>query len=120
MAKRIALVLVLAAAALVAYNYVTTGRLALIPTATLSAQEKELKDLETRVKQAVRQYAEAGRAAGLSGVDTTSDAEAARVEIQKVQKQLDELGRKASADMKEKVDKVKQELAEAKAGMGIR
>jgi DNA invertase Pin-like site-specific DNA recombinase len=120
MAKRLVLALVLAAAALFAYNYITTGKLTLIPSSSLSAQEKELSDLEARLKAAVRQYAQAGRAAGMSGVDTTSDAEAARVEIQAIQKRLDDLGRQGSAEVKEKLAKVKQELEEAKQGMGIR
>ena len=120
MAKRFVLALVLAAAAVFAYNYITTGKLALIPSKTMSDQEKELTDLEARLKAAVRQYTQAGRAAGMSGVDTTADAEAARVEIQEIQKRLDELGRKSSAEMKEKLAKVKAELEEAKQGMGIR
>jgi len=120
MANRLVLALVLAAAALFVYNYVTTGKFALIPTSSMSAQEKELSDLEARLKQAVRQYAQAGRAAGLSGTDTTSDAESARVEIQQIQKRLDEIGRKSSAEVKEKLAKVKAELEEAKQGMGIR
>src|SRR5262245_46525406 len=120
MAKRLVLALVLAVAALVTYNYITTGRFALIPSATMSEQEKELTDLEARLKTAVRQYAQAGRAAGLSGVDSTSDAEAARVEVQQIQKRLDEIGRKSSDEVKEKLAKVRQELEEAKQGMGIR
>ena len=108
-----------AAAALFAYNYITKGQLTLIPSSTLSAQEKEIDDLEARLKTAMRQFAQAGRAAGLSGVDTTADAEAARLEMKDIQKRLDELGRKASGTAKEKVAKVKQELEEAKREMGI-
>ena len=119
MAKRLMLALVLAAAALFAYNYITSGKLTLIPSSTLSAQEKEIDDLEARLKTAMRQFTQAGRAAGLSGVDTTADAEAARLKIQDIQKRLDELGRKASGTVKERVAKVKQELEEAKQGMGI-
>jgi len=120
MAKRVLAVIVALAAALLAYNFLTTGNLTLIPGATLSAEEKELADLETKLKQEVRQFAQAGRAAGLSGVDTTTNAEAARVEIEKIQRRLDELERKASATAKEKVRKLEQELREAKASMGIR
>src|SRR5262245_1009570 len=116
MAKRLVLAVVLAAAAVFAYNYITTGQLTLIPSKPMSDQEKELSDLEARLKSAVREYAQAGRAAGLSGMDTTSAAEAARVEVQQIQKRLDDLGRKASAETKEKVAKVKQELEEAKQG----
>ena len=120
MAKRLVLALVLAVVALVVYNYVTTGRFALIPTASLSDQEKEIADLEARIKQTVHQFAQAGRAAGLSGVDTTADAESAREEIRDIQRRLDELGRKASGEAKEKLSRVKQELEEAKQAMGIR
>ena len=120
MAKRIVLVLALAAAALVAYNYMTTGKIALMPSATLSDEEKELDGLETRVRQAASQYAQAGRAAGLSGMDTTSDAESARVEVQKIAKRVDEIGRKVSASAKEKFAKVKQVVEQTKAAMDIR
>ena len=119
MAKRLVLALVLAAAALVVYNYISTGRIALIPTATLSAQDREINELEARVKQAVRQFGQAGRAAGLSGMDTTADAESARVEVQDIQRRLDELARKATGEAKEKVARVRHELEEARQAMGI-
>ena len=120
MVKRLVVLIVVLAGALLAYNYFTTGNLTLMPGATLSAEEQELNDLEAQLKQEVRQFAQAGRAAGLSGVDTTASAEAARVEIEKIQRRLDELERKASATVKEKVRKLEQELREAKESMGIR
>lgn len=119
MAKRIVLVLVLVAGALFAYNYMTTGKLTLIPSATLSDEERELDGLEAQIKQSLREFAGAGRAAGLSGVDTTSDAESARVQVQKVERRLDEMGRKVSASAKEKYAKVKRELEEAKRELGL-
>ena len=120
MGKRIVLVLVLIVGALLAYNYVTLGRLTLIPSATLSEEEKELNGLETRVRQAVSQYAQAGRAAAVGGVDSTADAETARLEIESVEKRVKELQKKASDTVKEKVRQVEQEIQEAKRSIGIK
>lgn len=49
-----------------------------------------------------------------------ADAEAARVAVQKIQKRLDELARKASATVKDKLRSVQLELQEAKQSLGIR
>jgi hypothetical protein len=120
MGKRIVLVVILVVGALLAYNYVTLGRLTLVPSATLSEEEKELDGLETRVREAVRQYAQAGRAAAIGGVDTTGDAEQARLEIERVEKRVKELQKKASETAKVKVREVQEAIQEAKRSIGIK
>src|SRR5664280_2306549 len=72
----------IAVVALLAYNYVHTGRLALIPS-SLSRDEQALQRIEERFDTARRQFEAAGRAAGVAGADTTADADAARRDIDK-------------------------------------
>lgn len=99
--KGVILVLLLVAAALLAYNYVHTGKLTLIPS-SLSSAEQQLQTLEQRLDSARRQFEAAGRAAGVAGVDTTADAEAARREVERVEADL-----KALRDRLEEADKLK-------------
>ena len=83
---------------LAAYNYFTTGKLTLIPSSSVSAEASELKDLGARFNAAKRQFAAAGRAAALSGVDSTADAEAAMLEIEQVEARLSKLKRRLGSD----------------------
>jgi chromosome segregation ATPase len=99
--KGLVLVVLLVAAALLAYNYVHTGKLTLIPS-SLSKAEQQLQRLDQRLDSARRQYEAAGRAAGISGVDTSADAEAARREVERVEADL-----KALRDQLEEADKLK-------------
>ena len=118
--KRILVGLVLIAAALVGYNYLTTGKLALIPSATMSAQEREIDDLVQQVRQAGVQFAQAGRAAGMSGADTTADAEAARQQIVAIEKRMRELQAQATEKMQAGLTRLRAELGKAKHDLGIR
>ena len=96
--KKILIVVVIAVAGLIAYNYVNTGEITVIPSFTLSEDERELKALEDRFNAAVRQYSQAGRTAGLSGLDTTADADAARRSVQQIDKDLKALRKRLSAE----------------------
>lgn len=58
----------------------------------------ELEDLEDRFEAARRQLSTAGRGAALTGVDTTSHAEAARREIAAVAASLRELKRRTDSE----------------------
>ena len=118
--KRLLAVLVLAVVALVAYNYVTTGRIALIPSATMSEQEREVNNLLKQARSAATQFAQAGRAAGMSGVDTTADAEAARQQIVAIQKKAKEIQKKVASESKAALARLQLELDQAKADMGIK
>lgn len=99
--KGLILVVLLAAAALLTYNYVHTGKLTLIPS-SLSKAEQQLQRLEQRLDSARRQFQAAGRAAGIAGVDTSADAEAARREVERIEADL-----KTLRDQVEEADKLK-------------
>jgi len=75
--KKLALVVVLAVVGLVTYNYVSTGELTLLPSGPRTAEEQQLVELQDRFEAAQKQFTQASRTAGLSGMDTTADAEAA-------------------------------------------
>jgi hypothetical protein len=120
MMKRVLAVIVLGVAALVAYNFVTTGKLALIPTARLTEQEKEIDDLVRQARETAASYLQAGRAAGLSGVDTTADAAVAREKIEAIQKRARELQKKATEETKAGLERLQHAIDQAKKDMGIR
>lgn len=117
---KILVAVVLIVVALVGYNYLTTGKLALIPSATMSAQEREINDLIDSVKQATAQFAQAGRTAGMSGVDTTSDAEAARQQVIAVDKRLREMKSKVTEQTKAALARLQLELDKAKRDLDIK
>ena len=120
MIKRVLAVVLLGVVALVAYNFVTTGKIALIPTARLTEQEKEIDDLVRQAREAAAHYLQAGRAAGLSGVDSTADAGAAREKIEAIQKRARELERKATVETKAGLARLQQAIDQAKQDIGIR
>jgi DNA repair exonuclease SbcCD ATPase subunit len=111
--KGVILVVLLAAAALLAYNYVHTGKLTLIPS-SLSKAEQQLQRLEERLDSARRQFHAAGRAAGVAGVDTTADAEAARREVERVEADLKALRAQIEEADKLKADALMDKIQEFK------
>lgn len=83
MVKGLLSLVVLAVAGLVAYNYATTGTIALVPQA-VSSEDRALGDLAQSLEQAKQQYAQANRAAAVGGLDTTGDVEAAQASVRKI------------------------------------
>lgn len=96
--KKIVVVFLVVVAGLITYNYVTTGEFSVVPSFTLSEDERELNALEDRFNAAVKEYSQAGRTAGLSGMDTTADAEAARLSVQQISKDLKSLQKRLSSE----------------------
>jgi hypothetical protein len=96
--KKIVLILVFAVAGLLAFNYVRTGEVTLIPAGSATAEGRQLDDLADRFEAARKQYGQAGRTAGLSGMDTTSDADAALRTVHDVEKALGQLKAKLQSD----------------------
>ncbi len=114
--KGLIAILALVAAALLAYNYVHTGKFTLIPS-SLSKGEQQLQQLEKRLDSARRQFDAAGRAAGISGVDTSADAEAARREVERIEAEfkglrenLEEADKLRADELQAKIDDFKKDL----------
>ena len=73
--KKILLLVVVLVGALIAVNYARTGQIALF-SSSMSAEEKELHDLEAELAQVNAQMSQAGRTASVTGMDTTADVSA--------------------------------------------
>ena len=94
--KNVLIVVVLVVGGLVAYNYATSGELSLVPSFTASAEEQELKGLEKRFDAARKQYNQAGRVAGMSGIDMTADVAAVQRSLSQIQRELKALQKRIS------------------------
>jgi hypothetical protein len=101
--------------ALVAFNYFQTGEFKLLPGSSMSEQEHELNRLKGEFRRAAQTYRQAGRAAGVSGLDTTSDAEAALKTVEGVERDLNQLRKRTDdADVKAKIDDLLAEIKKYK------
>jgi len=79
----------------VAANVMVKGGLPFMQS--LSEEEEELNRLRSELRAAVGEYRQAGRAAGLSGLDTTADAEAAIAAVDRIEKELADLRRELTS-----------------------
>ena len=96
--KNVLIVVAVLAVGLVAYNFATTGEVKLIPSFGMSEEEQAVKDLENRFDSAKREFAQAHRAAAVSGIDSTSGAEAGRRSVESIAKELASLRKGLSED----------------------
>ena len=108
--KKLALVLVVAVAGLVAFNYSTTGEWTLTPSFSKSEEETAVQDLQQGFDAARKRFAQAHRAAAVGGIDTTADAEAAGRSVQSIKRELDSLRKTLS---EERAKRQADELATA-------
>jgi len=91
--KKLALLIVVLVVVWLGVNYVRTGQLSFMPT-SLSAEEQHVRDLEGELKGVEDQMSQAGRTAGITGMDTTADVSALMVKKDKLQKELEEARKK--------------------------
>jgi hypothetical protein len=111
--RRLIVLVIIVLAGLLAYNFVTTGTLSLrLPVR--SGAQSELADLERQFAQAKAEFEAAARAAGLTGVDMSSQAAAAHAKMERIQKSLDEFKQKAKAELAQQADKLQQRIEEFK------
>ena len=89
--KNLVIAVVLGVVALLALNFLTTGELTLVPTTPLAAHAREVDRLEDRFVTAAHEYTQAGRAAGMTGMDTTSQAQAALEDLNRIEAELKSL-----------------------------
>lgn len=95
--KKLVVLIVVVVAGLLVYNYSTTGTLSLVPSSfSMSDEERAVNALEERFANARKQYSQAGRSAGLTGMDTTGDAEGALRSVQTISNDLRELRKRLS------------------------
>lgn len=86
--KNIIVLVVIAIAGLVAYNYFTTGEFKLIPASSPSGEEVEVKRLEKQFREAQRMFLEGSRGALIGGIDTQADVVGAMREVERIEEEL--------------------------------
>ena len=117
--KKVLVLIVLVVGALVAYNYTTTGEIALWPSAPLTEEDQELQRLERAFETASTEFNQALRSAGLAGLDTTGDAEAAMGEVERVERSLQKLMRRLDEEnARKKAERLNMRLQEFKRKAG--
>lgn len=113
MKKIIGVVLFLAIAAIGA-NILMKGGFPL--KQSLSEEERQLDRLRSELRAAQGDYRQAGRAAGLSGVDTTTQAAAALAEMERLEREVDTLERKLTSDVaRQAARRLREEIQDFKS-----
>ena len=95
--KNVILVLLLAAVVWVGVNSYRAGEFAVLPV-SVSPDEARLRQLEKELREARGRLQQSGRAAGLTGMDTTGAAEAELQEIRRLEKEIAEFRKKLGKD----------------------
>jgi hypothetical protein len=91
--KKLVVLIVVLVGLLVGVNYMRTGQFSLLPSA-LSAEEQHVADLEREIANIKEQMDQAGRAAGMTGMDTTQDVSALMEKKSRLEKELIEARKK--------------------------
>ena len=91
--KKVVLLIVVLVGALLVVNYQRTGHWTLVPT-SMSAEQRHLHDLEAELRSVEAQMSQAGRTAGIGGMDTTADVSALMEKKQRLEKELIEVRKK--------------------------
>lgn len=113
--QKIVLIVVVIVLGLLAFNYFTTGELSLTPAGGSSDDGSELNRLRGDFRAAAREYRQAGRSAGLSGVDTSDAAGAALAAVERVEGQVEKLAeRTEDPEVKAEADKLLNEIKKYK------
>jgi predicted negative regulator of RcsB-dependent stress response len=115
---RIVLLIIIAAAGLVAYNYFTTGEMSLIPSSTLSEEEQELKSLADSFREAQKQVRQAERTAAVGGIGSIDAVEDAIRDIEQIESAIVTLksSLKSASAMKE-AERLEREIEAFKRGV---
>ncbi|HUD71344.1 MAG TPA: hypothetical protein VMQ62_05215 [Dongiaceae bacterium] len=93
--KKILVLVIVLVVAWVGYNFMNTGKLTLLPGGGGSPEEAQIRALESELHSVESQIESAGRAAGMTGMDTTADVGALTARKEAIEKQIAELKAKA-------------------------
>ena len=88
--KNLIVVIALAAGGYFGFQHLTAEK--------LTPEERMVQDIEEAFDDAVRDVRQAGRGAGLSGIDTTGDVVAAQREIKRLSGELKDLVRRLETE----------------------
>lgn len=92
--KKLVVIVAVLAVAWLGFNYLKTGKVSLLP-ASQSTEEAQLQALEDELHSVQSQIDSAGRAAGMTGMDTTADVGALTARKEAIEKQIAALKAKA-------------------------
>jgi hypothetical protein len=92
--KKLLLLIGVLVVAWLGYNFMKTGKVSLLPGGG-SPEEAQLQSLESELHAVESQIESAGRAAGMTGMDTTADVGALTAKKEALEKQIAELKAKA-------------------------
>ena len=105
-------IIVIAVVGFVAYNFLTTGELTLIPSGSLSSDEQAVRELRDEFVEGQKQYRQAGRAVAMSGVDATADVEDFLADLDRLYAEAKRLKPKlTSQPAKRDLDRLIREIA---------
>ena len=85
--KKLVVLVLLALVVWVGVNYLRTGRLSLLPPSS-SPEEQRIHDLEAELQAIQSQIDQAGRAAGMTGMDTSADVSALTARKTRIEKEI--------------------------------
>jgi flagellin-like hook-associated protein FlgL len=115
---RIVILIIIAVAGFVAYNYFTTGEISLTSSSTLSEEEQEVKNLADSFNEAQRQVRQAERTGAVSGVGNLGAVEDAINEIDQIASDLGTLKNSLeSASAMKEAEQLEREIEEFKRGI---
>lgn len=114
---KIIMLIIIALAGLIAYNYFTSGEISLIPSSSISEEEHELKCLADDFRKAKKQVKQAERVAAVSGVGSTLEVEDAITEIERIENALITLkDRLKSESTKREAERLESKIKAFKSG----
>jgi hypothetical protein len=100
---------------LVAFNYFQTGEFSVIPGGSMSDDAREVNRLRGEFRRAAQEYRQAGRSAGLSGLDTTGDVGVALNAMEGIERDLKKLrAQTEETEVRGQIDELLAEIAEYK------
>ena len=116
--QKIIIVIIIAVAGLVAYNYFTTGKMTLMPSSSLSEEELKVKSLADSFNEAQKLVRQAERTAAVSGVGNLDAVEDAINEIDRIEIDIVTLKSSlTSASAMEAAERLEGEIEEFKSGV---
>ncbi len=113
--KNLITIAVVVVVGLVAFNYFQTGEFKIMPGSSMSEEEQEVNRLRGEFRRAAQEYRQAGRAAGLAGMDSTAGAGAALAAADGVERDLKKLRKQVKEPgVKTEIDELLQEIKDFK------
>ena len=113
--KNLITIVVVVVVGLVGFNYYQTGEFKIMPGSSMSEEAQQVNQLRGQFSRAAQEYRQAGRSAGLSGMDTTAAAGAALAQVEGVERDLKKLKKQVKeADVKTEIDELLAEIKKYK------